>query len=128
MIVGASFTETTVMAIVSSSVRGPPKPVLPWSLVMICRLAAPLKLGVGANDSPSSAALMLAMVPVKVIVASAVPSPVLKARPAVPLSVILPLVPFSVTLTELPPASTSLIEIRLPPPALNTSGVSSLVL
>ena len=44
---GASLTALTVMLTVSVSVSGPPAPVLPWSLVVICRLARPLKLAVG---------------------------------------------------------------------------------
>src|SRR2546428_45419 len=91
-------------------------------------LAAPLKFGVGANDRPSSAVLMLAIVPVKVIVASAVPSPEENVSPLVPGSVITPLVPVSVTCAELDPASTSLIEIRLPLPDEKTRAVSSFVL
>ena len=42
---------------------------------------------------------MLAIVPVKVIVASAVPSPVVNVRPAMPDSVMVPFVPVSVTCT-----------------------------
>ena len=55
---------------------------------------------------------MLASVPVKVMVGSAVPSPTLKARPAIVLNVIVPLVAVNVTRTGLTPASTSLIETR----------------
>ena len=39
---------------------------------------------VGVNVNPFSAVLMAAMVPRKVIVASAVPSPAVKLRPVVP--------------------------------------------
>ena len=99
------------MATLSVSVKVPPLPVLPRSLVTICRFAAPLKLSVGAKLRPSKAALMLAIVPVKVIVESDVPSPALKVRPVVPFRVTAPLVAVKVTCTELEPASTSLIEI-----------------
>ena len=75
---------------------------------------------------PSRAALMSVMVPVKVMVASAVPSPVTKVRPVVPASVNVPLVAVSVTLTALEPASTSLTEMRLPLAVEKTSAVSSL--
>ena len=37
------------MLTVSVSSSGPPAPVLPWSLVVICRLAAPLKSAVGVE-------------------------------------------------------------------------------
>ena len=62
---------------------------------------------VGAKLRPFRAVLMLASVPVKVMVASAVPSPVVKVSPAVPARVSVPLVPVSVTCTGLAPASTS---------------------
>ena len=64
---------------------------------------------------PARAALMFASVPVNVIVASAVPSPVLKLSPVRPLSVSVPLVAVSVTWSEPPAASTSLMLIRLVP-------------
>ena len=51
------------MATVSLSVRVPPEPVLPWSLVTIWRLAAPVKLVVGLKLSPARAALTSATVP-----------------------------------------------------------------
>ena len=65
--------------------------------------------------------------PVNVIAASAVPSPEEKASPPVPESVITPFVPLSVTWSGALPASTSVIEIWLPRPALKTTGVSSSV-
>ena len=55
--------EVTVMATVSSSVKVPPVPVLPWSLVTICRLAAPTQLALGAKLSPVKAVLTAATVP-----------------------------------------------------------------
>ena len=72
--------------------------------------------------------LMFAIVPVNVIVPSAVPSPTLKLRPVMPLSVIVPLVAVSVTWTEDEAASTSLMLIWLELPLEKTSAVSSLVL
>ncbi len=70
-----------MMLMVSVSLCAPPLPVLPWSLVVICKLAAPLKSAVGTKLNPSSAALRSASVPVKVITASATPSPAVKLRP-----------------------------------------------
>ena len=103
----------TVIVTVSVSLRVPPLPVLPRSLVTILRLAAPVKLVVGLKLRPARAALMLPMVPVNIIVASAVPSPALKVRPAMPDSVVTPLVLTSWTCTEFVAASRSLIEMRL---------------
>ena len=85
------------MLTVSVSASAPPEPVLPWSLVTICRVAAPLKSAVGEKLKPSRAALMSASVPVKVITASPTPSPVVKLRPVNWLSEIVPLVAVSVT-------------------------------
>lgn len=70
---------------------------------------------------------MLVSVPVKVIVESEVPSPTVKASPPVPDNEIAPLVPVNVICNEAVPASTSLIEIRLPLPTEKTRAVSSLV-
>src|SRR5262247_4124590 len=122
VLTGASFTELTVMATVSTSVSGPPEPVLPWSLVVTVRLALPLKLLVGANTRPLRAVLMLAKLPVTVTVA--VPLP-LTVRPAVPARVSVPLVAASVTWTLLLPASTSAIEMALPLAVENVSVPSS---
>ena len=69
------------MVTVSLSVRVPPVPVLPWSLVTIWRLAAPEKPAVGLKLSPASAVLTAVIVPVNVIVASAVPSPTENVSP-----------------------------------------------
>src|SRR5882724_5132421 len=99
---GASFTALTVMVTV--------------------RLALPLKLPVGANTRPLRAVLMLARLPVTVTVT--VPLP-LTVRPAVPASVSTPLVAASVTWTLLLPASTSAIEMALPPALENVSVPSS---
>src|SRR5215813_5260477 len=108
---GASSTALTVMATESTSLSGPPEPVLPWSLVVTVRLAAPLKLAVGWNARPLRAVLMLARLPVTVTVP--VPLP-LTVRPVVPASVSTPLVAASVTWTLLLPASTSAMEMALP--------------
>ena len=113
----------TVMATVSLSVRVPPVPVLPWSLVTICRLAAPVKLVVGLKLSPDSAVLTSANVPVNVIVASAVPSPTENVSPVKVDSVVAPLVLTSWTCIVPPAASTSVMEIRLPLPVENTLAV-----
>ena len=45
---GASFTALTVIFTVSVSLLAPPEPELPWSLVTMVMVVAPLKLGVGA--------------------------------------------------------------------------------
>ena len=45
--VGASLTGVTVIATESVSLLAPPVPVKPWSLVVIVRLAEPLKLDTG---------------------------------------------------------------------------------
>ena len=63
--------------------------------------------------------------PAKVMLVSAVPSPTVKASPAVLANVSSPFETSSVTATGEPAASTSVIEIGLPPPVLKTSGVSS---
>ena len=44
---GASFTATTVMVLVSTSLSTPPTPVLPPSLVVIVSVTSPLKLKAG---------------------------------------------------------------------------------
>ena len=59
--------------------------------------------------------------------ASAVPSPDVKPSPPVPPSVTTPFATARVTWTGAPPASTSVIEIWLPVPALKSTAVSSSV-
>ena len=113
----------TLIVIVSLSVKVPPVPVLPWSLVTIWRLAVPEKAAVGLKLSPASAVLTAAIVPVNVIVASAVPSPTVKVRPVTVERVVAPLVLTSWACTAAAAASTSLIEIRLPLPVENTLAV-----
>ena len=110
------------MATVSVSVSVPPVPVLPRSLDTIWSVAAPVKLVVGMKFIPASRRLMFAIVPVKVIVASVVPSPTENVRPVRTGRVIVPFVAVSWTWTVAPPASTSLIEMRLPLPLENVSG------
>ena len=92
--VGAAVT---VIATESVSLFAPPVPENPWPFVVIERLAAPLKFGVGAKPSPFSRPLIAAIVPVNVMLASLVPSPTLKVRPVVPLSVMVPFDPERVT-------------------------------
>src|SRR6185503_10412380 len=70
-----------------------------------------------------SAVLMFAMVPVKTICASLVPSPVVNDRPAIPPRLNVPFTAVSVTFTSAVPASGSEIEIWFPP--VKTSGTSS---
>ena len=122
---GASLTALTVMPTVSVSVNAPPEPVLPWSSVVSVRVTAPLKSAFGSNDMPSSAALMLAAVPVNVIVLSALPSPTVKLRPSVCARVKVPSLTPSVTCRSAPPTSRSLTEIRLPFRMEKTSEPSS---
>ena len=55
------------MATVSASVFGPPANTDAKSLVVMCRLAVPVKLTVGMYFSPSKAALMSSSVPVNVM-------------------------------------------------------------
>jgi hypothetical protein len=100
------------------SASGPPAPLAPRSFVVIVTNARPLWFGSGVNTRPSSAALIDASVPVKVMLASAVPSPVANVSPAVPASVTTPFEPARLTCTGAPPASTSVIEIWLPRPEL----------
>src|SRR5689334_23326286 len=76
---------------------------------------------------PFSAVFTSVSVPVNIIVASAVPSPVINARPAVVLSVIVPLVAVKVILIGFAPASESATEIWLPLPLEKTNATSSLV-
>src|SRR6478672_4277879 len=95
---------------------------------MIWSAAAPLKSPVGLNAMPLSAVFTLASVPVKTIVASAVPSPVVNDNPAVVLSVIVPFVAVNVILIGFAFRSTSATEIWLALPLEKTFAVSSFVL
>jgi hypothetical protein len=54
---------------------------LPWSSVEICTDAGAVVVRGGEKVIPTARLLMLAMVPVKTIVASAVPSPVVNDSP-----------------------------------------------
>ena len=72
---------------------------------------------------PSSAALIAASVPVKVMAASSAPSPPEKVNPAVLASVSVPWLAVSVTATGLEPASESPTEIALPFVLESTSAV-----
>src|SRR5215204_4387251 len=94
---------------------------------MIWSEAAPVKLVVGLNDMPFSAILMAVSGPVKIIVASAVPSPLMNERPAVVLSVSVPFVAVNVILTWFEAASPSATETWLPLPLENTFAVFTTV-
>jgi hypothetical protein len=83
-----------------------------------------LKPLVGLNDIPFSAVFTADSEPVKTIVASAVPSPVVNDRPAIVLRVSVPFVAVSVILIGFAPRSTSATEIWLLLPLENTFGVS----
>jgi len=72
---GVSPTGITSTSIVSMVIRAPPVPVLPRSLVVTVMSVRPQKFSFGTNERPSSAALICAIVPVKVMLASAAPSP-----------------------------------------------------
>ena len=78
---------------------------------MIWSEAAPVKPLVGLNDIPFNAAFTFVSVPVKTIVASAVPSPVVNDKPAIELRVNVPFVAVNVILIAFVPASTSATEI-----------------
>lgn len=81
----------------------------------------------GVKVVPFNAALTSASVPVKVIVASALPSPTLKLRPAVCASVRLPWVTLSSMRSAAVFASTSATWIALPFAVDSSSGVFSAV-
>ena len=76
---------------------------------------------------PSSAVLIAARLPVNTSVASALPSPVVNDRPAVPASVSVPWVALSVTCIVSAPASTSPMLIACPFAVESTSGVFTAV-
>ncbi len=79
----------TAIWMVSVSLRASPEPVLPRSLVAKVMLAYPLYPLSGVKTNPSSAVFISAMVPVKVIVVSSVPSPIVKFRLPLPLPKVL---------------------------------------
>src|SRR5947207_12377169 len=70
---------TTLTATLSTSLSGPPAPVLPWSLVVMRRLAAPLKPAAGVKVTVARALLRAARVPV--IVTVPVPLPLSVTSP-----------------------------------------------
>ncbi len=76
-------------------------------------------------EAPASAVLMAAAVPENVMVASVVPSPEVKVRPAMPESENVPLVTATVTVRV--PVSTSATVMRLELAAEKTRAVSSVV-
>ena len=108
---------------VSASLWMPPLPLLPRSLEVMAIVVVPPNPAVGVNVRPSRAAFRLPSVPRNFIKASLVPSPLLKVRPPVPLNDSKPSAAVSVISNWLPPASTSLMLIRLPLAADSTSGV-----
>ena len=97
VLTGASLTALTVMVTVSVSESALPRAAVALVVGDDLQAGRAVEVGGGVNARPFRAALMLAIVPVKVIVASAVPSPAVNVRPVVPLSVIVPLVAVSVT-------------------------------
>ncbi len=105
--VGVSLAALMVILILSESVSVPPVPVFPKSLVVMVSTAVPLKFAVGLNVSVANAALISVCVPRNTKLPSAVPSPVINAKPATPASVNVPLVTESVTSKSLLPASRS---------------------
>ena len=72
--------------------------------------------------------LIALAVPITLMLASAVPSPAAKVKPAVPLRVNVPLVTRSVIWLLAPPASASVMKMALPLALENTLVVSSAVL
>ena len=123
---GALFTGVTLIVTESVSLCAPPLPLPPWSLVAIVIPAAPVKFRVGRKLMPARAVFTAAIVPVKVMLASAVPSPTLKLKPAVPPRVSVPFVPARLIRARPAPRSGSPIEKASGP--ANTSAVSSGVL
>src|SRR5262249_11729747 len=84
--VGGSLPGVRLIVTVAVVVCGPPLPVLPWSLVPICRAAAPapLRFAAGVKTRPLSPAFSAARVPVAVTRAGPLPLTVRLAGPAVP--------------------------------------------
>ena len=76
---------------------------------------------------PSSAALIAASVPLKLMLVSLLPVPTLKLSPATLASVTVPLAAVTVSCTRLAPASTSATVMALPVPEENSNAVSSAV-
>jgi hypothetical protein len=123
---GGSLSALMLTVTVAESVSAPPEPLLPRSLTAMSTAAPPaLKFDVGWNTIPCSAALMFASVPVKVIVPSSFPSPCVKLRPVVWLSVILPWLPSSVTRRSPVATSMSAMLIALPLLVEKTRSTSS---
>src|SRR5204863_276721 len=81
---GASFTAVRWMVTVSVADLAPPVPVLPWSLVSRVKVSSPLWSAAGLYTTPFRAAFTADWVPVKVMVASLVPSPAVTLSPVVP--------------------------------------------
>ena len=100
--------------------------MLPKSLTAMFSVSAPLAFRLPRYSNPSKAALMLARVPVKIMLVSLLPLPVVKLRPAIPDSVKLPLATLRVSCIGAAAASTSITATVLPPATLNTRLVSSL--
>ena len=124
---GASLASPTVITTSSLSVCAPPLPLPPRSSVAMVSSALPANSESGMKVMPSSATLMAAIVPVKVIAASSPPSPEVKVSPAVPASVSVPWLAVRVTSTGLVPASASPMEIAFAFPVAKTSAVSWVV-
>ena len=116
---GGSLTALTVTATLSVSDSTP-------SLLWICTEAPPLKSWLPWNIRPFRSLLMSVTKPLKVMVASPVPSPVVKLRPVSAPRVRTPLVAVSVTVRLVSLASDTLIALVFP--ELNTRSVSSLTL
>ena len=127
MSTGVASVVLTLSAVVSSTgVRSMATRLTVVALpseVLILTAPAPLLSEVGWNTSPLSAALMLATVPLSVMAASLMPSPLVMVKPAVPLSVRVPCSAHTVTVSE--PLSTSATEIVLPLAGLKTTVLSS---
>ena len=120
---GAVLTKETLMMTVPALLTGPPAPVLPRSLVPTVSVVLPEKPNVGSKRRPSSAASILATVPVKVMLASPDPVPIKNANPDAPFKVSTPFAAVSVSCTALAPASMSATETGFPFSAEKTSGL-----
>ena len=114
-----------MIATESVSLFAPPVPVLPWSLLVIS--IEPALVPEGVKLMPLRTALIVPMSPVKVMVVSAVPSPVLKVTLEGSLRVIVPLVAVRVTSMSSVPASKSETKIWLPLLLLKIRSVPTLV-
>mmetsp|Transcript_8631 Transcript_8631/g.30605 ORF Transcript_8631/g.30605 Transcript_8631/m.30605 type:complete len:282 (-) Transcript_8631:179-1024(-) len=82
VIVGASFVDAMLTAMVSVSWQAPPAPTLPWSLIVTVISSAPQKSWNGVYFTAASATLAAASVDTNDMYTSCVPSPLMNVRAA----------------------------------------------